>query len=166
MAQEITNFARFYSVFNKLSYKGDKEELKSDLVRQATHGRTESLREVTRREYEDLCTTLERTVPGAAVQSAIVGELRRQRSIALHQMQKMGVDTTDWNRINALCKDGRIAGKLFAQLSAEELSAMTKRLRVIERKGGFRDLDSLTPGATIIDINNHQPLKGYGLQDS
>lgn len=155
MAQEITNFARFYAVFNKVKYPGDREELKSDLVRQATGGRTESLREVTRREYEDLCSSLERTAPGAAVQSAIIAELKRQRSIALHQMQKMGVDTTDWNRINALCKDVRIAGKLFAQMTAEELAAMTVKLRTIERKGGFRNLDDIEPKATIININNH-----------
>lgn len=155
MAQEITNFARFYGVFNKLSHKGDKEGLKSDLVRQATGGRTDSLREVTRREYEDLCSSLERTVPGAAIQNAIIAELKRQRSIALHQMQKMGVDTTDWNRINALCKDLRIAGKLFAQMTAEELAAMTVKLRAIERKGGFRNLDDIEPKATIININNH-----------
>lgn len=153
MAQEITNFARFYGVFNKLSHKGDKEELKSDLVRQATNGRTESLREVTRREYEDLCSSLERMVPGAAVQSAIVAELKRQRSIALHQMQKMGVDTTDWNRINALCKDQRIAGKLFGQMTAEELAAMTVKLRAIERKGGFRYVDDVGEKATIVNIN-------------
>lgn len=155
MAQEITNFARFYGVFNKLSHKGDKEGLKSDLVRQATGGRTDSLREVTRREYEDLCSSLERTVPGAAIQNAIIAELKRQRSIALHQMQKMGIDTTDWNRINALCKDLRIAGKLFAQMTAEELAAMTVKLRTIERKGGFRNLDDIEPKATIININNH-----------
>lgn len=153
MEHEITNFARFYGVFNKLSYKGDKEELKSDLVRQATNGRTESLREVTRREYEDLCSSLERTVPGAAVQSAIMAELKRQRSIALHQMQKMGVDTTDWNRINALCKDQRIAGKLFGQMTAEELAAMTVKLRAIERKGGFRYVDDVGEKATIVNIN-------------
>lgn len=151
----MENYSRFYAIFNRLPYKGDKEELKSDLVRQATNGRTESLRKVTRREYEDLCSSLERTVPGAAVQSAILAELKRQRSIALHQMQKMGVDTTDWNRINALCKDLRIAGKLFAQMTAEELAAMTIKLRTIERKGGFRNLDDIEPKATIININNH-----------
>lgn len=151
----MENYSRFYAIFNRLPHKGDREELKSDLVRQATGGRTGSLREVTRREYEDLCSSLERTVPGAAVQSAILAELKRQRSIALHQMQKMGVDTTDWNRINSLCLDQRVAGKLFAHLTAEELAAMTKRLRVIERKGGFRNLDDIEPKATIININNH-----------
>ena len=80
-----------------------------------------------------------------------MAELRRQRSIALHQMQKMGVDTTDWSRINALCQDQRIAGKPFGRLSGEELAAMTIRLRTIERKGGFRNLKE--PKATIISIH-------------
>ncbi|MBR1463469.1 MAG: hypothetical protein IJ604_08890 [Prevotella sp.] len=150
MAQEITNFARFYGVFNKIKCPGDREELKSDLVRQVTGGRTDSLREVTKQEYQDLCASLERTFPDAAVHNAIVAELKRQRSIALHQMQKMGVDTTDWNRINTLCKDPRIAGKMFGQMTAEELADMTIRLRSIERKGGFRHLDE--PTAKIINI--------------
>lgn len=59
MEQEVTNFARFYVVFNKLSHKGNKEELKSTLVRQATDGRTDSLRELTRQEYDALCSSLE-----------------------------------------------------------------------------------------------------------
>ena len=28
MAQEVTNFARFYALFNKLPYQGDREEFK------------------------------------------------------------------------------------------------------------------------------------------
>ena len=151
MAQEVTNFARFYGVFNKIKYPGDREELKGDLVRQATGGRTESLREVSRAEYQTLCVSLERLCPDAAIHNALMAELRRQRSIALHQMQKMGVDTTDWSRINALCQDQRIAGKPFGRLSGEELAAMTIRLRTIERKGGFRNLKE--PKATIISIH-------------
>ena len=158
MAQEVKNFARFYLVFNRLSHKGDKEELKCDLVRQATGGRTDSLREMTLREYEDLCSSLERPSgcrDTATYRTGVREELRRRRSSALHQMQRMGVDTTDWNRINALCMDPRIAGKLFGRMTADELAAMTVRLRTIERKGGFRNLDDVEPKAAIININNH-----------
>lgn len=31
MAQEVTNFARFYASFNKLAYRGDREEFKRAL---------------------------------------------------------------------------------------------------------------------------------------
>lgn len=160
MIQEVTNFARFYVVFNKMRCPGDREELKCDLVRQVTNGRTDSLREVTRCEYEELCSSLEQRVGSRSFRE----ELRYQRSVALHQMQKMGVDTTDWARINALCQDYRIAGKVFARLSPDELAALTKKLRVIERKGGFRlscveQGTVAEPSAKIVSINEYTNLK-------
>lgn len=47
MAQEVTNFARFYASFNKLPYDGDREEFKKSIVMQYTWNRTDSLREMT-----------------------------------------------------------------------------------------------------------------------
>ena len=112
--QKITNFARFYGVFNKVKCPGDREDLKCDLVRQATGGRTESLREVTRREYDELCASLERTVPGSRLRRPVYDEQRRWRSSVLHQMQKMGIDTSDWGRVNAFCQDARMPVRCFA----------------------------------------------------
>ena len=40
-------------------------------------------------------------------------ELRKERSATPKLMQKAGIDTTDWNRINRSCLDPRIAGKEF-----------------------------------------------------
>ena len=40
MKQEVTNFARFYALFNKVPYYGDREEFKRSLVRQYTWNRT------------------------------------------------------------------------------------------------------------------------------
>ena len=53
-------------------------------------------------------------------------------------MQKLGIDTTDWTRINAFCQDPRIAGKVFARLSNEELEQLSVKLRSIRRKGGLK----------------------------
>ena len=36
MVQEVTNFARFYALFNKLAYRGDREEFKKSIVLQYT----------------------------------------------------------------------------------------------------------------------------------
>ena len=47
MTQEVTNFARFYALFNKLPCTGDREGLKKQIVLQYTCDRTESLREMT-----------------------------------------------------------------------------------------------------------------------
>ena len=150
----MENYSRFYAIFNRLPYRGDREEFKKSVVLQYTWNRTEHLHEMTEREYNDCCAALEKMLAPDA-RDVFIRERKKWRSIALHQMQKMGVDTTDWNRINALCKDLRIAGKLFAQMTAEELAAMTVKLRTIERKGGFRNLDDIEPKATIININNH-----------
>ena len=159
MTQKITNFARFYALFNRIPYGGDREDFKKEMVSNATLGRTDSLREVTRREYQDLCSGLEKCLPAAAVpqhsQQAAREELRRQRSICLKLIQKLGIDTTDWTRINAFCQDGRIAGQQFGKLTSEELEQLSRKLRSIERKGGIRHFDETGPKATIININNH-----------
>ena len=46
MAQEVTNFARFYALFNKLPCTGDREEFKKSIVLQYTWNRTDSLKAV------------------------------------------------------------------------------------------------------------------------
>ena len=131
MAQEVTNFARFFASFNRLPCSGEREEFRRQVVSQYTWGRTESLREMTRGEYDACCEALERL-------SGRKEEQKKLRSRVLKQMQKMGIDTGDWVRVNAFCADRRIAGKVFARLSNEELEALSVKLRSIRRKGGLR----------------------------
>lgn len=136
MEQEVTNFARFYAVFNSLPFEGNREELKRHIVRQYTMGRTESLREMTVAEYNTCCVGLERMGGGQR-------EQKTKRSRCLKMMQQMGIDTTDWNRINAFCQDQRIAGKPFARLTNDELDALAVKLRSIQRKGGLKQSEAL-----------------------
>ena len=150
MAQEVTNFARFYATFNKISYSGDREDLKKEMVEKVTFGRTNSLREVTKREYQDLCEGLEKIYPANHIKELAREELRRQRSICLRLMQRLGVNTLDWNRINAFCQDGRIAGKQFRDITTEELKLLACKLRSIERKGGIRELEEPGPKAIVV----------------
>ena len=103
------NYARFYTLLTLLP-GADKETL----VAQYTDGRTTSLREALRR------------------------QLRCRRSEVLKLMQQLGIDTTDWNRVDAFCKDVRIAGKAFRYISIDELEALAVKLRIIERKGGLK----------------------------
>lgn len=133
MAQEVTNYARFYAAFNRLPYGGDREELKKKIVRQYTSDRTDSLREMTAKEYNAACQGLERTVfPGE--REKFIQIMRQKRSAVLHQMQLYGVDTSDWNKVNAFCLNPRIAGKAFRLLSGEELDALLIKMRAIRRK--------------------------------
>lgn len=151
MAQQITNFARFYAAFNRLPSTGDREELKRTIVRQYTWNRTDSLREMTPREYEDCCRALERLT--GQDYDLIRQELRRHRSVCLKLMQQMGVDTTDWERVNEICRHPRLAGKNFRELDTEELDTLAVKLRVIKKKGGLKPhqetIQVKQPGTTV-----------------
>lgn len=131
MAQQITNFGRFYTAVRALNPIGDRDEVKKSLVYQYTDGRTDSLREMTRAEYDRCCEDLER-------KTGQKDELRKERSKTLKLMQQMGVDTTDWGRVNLLCRDARIIGKDFYNITTEEHRELRRKLKSIERKGGIR----------------------------
>lgn len=135
MEQKVTNFARFYALFNRLPYGGDREELKKQIVMQYTCGRTEHLRKMKRQEYDGCCNGLEKMIPCYDDSRALyVKEIRFKRSAALHQMQLYGVDTGNWSRVDAFCMDPRISGKKFSQLDSDELDALSVKVRAIRRK--------------------------------
>lgn len=125
----VHNFHRFYASLGRL-YTVDRDEMKEILVSSFTDGRTTSLREMTLKEYDAMCTSLEERTGWRE-------QLRKKRSLCLKLMQKAGVDTTDWGRINDFCRSQRIAGKVFAHLGLEDLDAMQVKLRAIIRKGGL-----------------------------
>lgn len=131
MKQQVTNFGRFYTAIRALNPIGDRDDVKKSIVYQYTNGRTDSLREMSRAEYDKCCEDLER-------KTGQKDELRKERSATLKLMQKMGVDTTDWNRVNLLCRDTRIIGKDFYYITAEEHRELRRKLRSIERKSGIR----------------------------
>lgn len=130
--QEVTNFARFYSILKRVPKIGDNEYLKKEMVSVATEGRTESLKEITRKEYDDLCNLLEKRFPEK--RNIYVEQRRKKRSSCLKLLQKIGVDTTNWTAINNYCKSPKIAGKVFADLDIEELQQLSLKLRMILKK--------------------------------
>lgn len=130
--QEVTNFARFYSILKRVPKIGDNEYLKKEMVSVAIGGRTESLKEITRKEYDDLCNLLEKRFPEK--RNIYVEQRRKKRSSCLKLLQKIGVDTTSWTAINNYCKSPKIAGKVFADLDIEELQLLSLKLRMILKK--------------------------------
>lgn len=129
MEQEVTNYARFYALLKKLP-GADKETL----VYQFTGGRTKSLRQMSGKEYESMCNEMERVAGCDERREAYCRELRRKRSAALHQMQLLGIDTADWDRVNDFCRDPRIAGTEFRRLDTDGLEALAVKCRAIRRK--------------------------------
>lgn len=138
MVQEVENFARFYAILGKMQfgYDGLKEEFKERIVSQSTGGRTSSLREMTRKEYDTMCNGLEELQGDTRAKWR--EELKRQRSICLKLMGQIGVDTTDWQRVNDFCKHPRICGKAFREIDTEELEHLAVKLRSIKRRGGLK----------------------------
>lgn len=135
MAQEVTNFARFYGLL-KLMPGMDKDDLKQQLVMYWTMGRTDSLREMTQHEYHKMCDELNYTLKKQVQDDKNTFDaLRRQkRSTCLRLMQKIGVDTTDWNAVNSYCRSPKIAGTLFKNLSLDDLDDLSMKLRMILKK--------------------------------
>lgn len=126
----MQNYRRFYKTLAIAAKQmhTDRDEYKRSLVSGYTNGRTEHLHEMTEREYETMCEALE-----ALTGNTYQRDRRKARSEVLRLMQQMGIDTTDWSRVDLFCKDRRIAGKAFKLLTLEELMALKPKLRKIER---------------------------------
>lgn len=127
MANEINNYGRFWTAFNSLRIPGDTEYYKRMIVSQFTNGRTESLHEMTRSEYDRMCDAVEE-------RSGRKAELRKQRSRTLRLMQQMGIDTTDWAKIDDFCRNPRIMGKVFRHITVDEHGGLQRKLRAIMAK--------------------------------
>lgn len=128
------NYARFYAVLNRIPHEGEREELKKTLVSSVSLGRTDSLRELTNREYNTLCDTLERSLGEKPHRGN--SELRRLRSQCLHLMQLWGVNTADWAAVDRFCLDRRIAGKKFRKIDMDGLDKLSNKLRAMQKKKG------------------------------
>ena len=111
---------------------------KETLVEQYTHGRTTHLRETSMQEYNTMCNDMERVTGFDKHREAIHKELKRRRSVCLKLMQQLGVDTTDWARVDNFSLNSRLAGKPFRNISIEELDDLAVKLRTIKRKGGLK----------------------------
>ena len=132
MEQQVTNFARFYGILKRMPKIWDVETTKKEMVLIGTGDRTDSLKEMTRKEYDDLCDLLEKRFPEK--RNIYVEQRRKKRSSCLKLLQKIGVDTTNWNAINDYCKSPKIAGKVFAEFDIEELQHLSLKLRMILKK--------------------------------
>jgi hypothetical protein len=139
MEKTITNYARFYSLLNRMPYTGDRNELKESLIWRFSNLRTTSLKEMSYSEYIAMCNSMEKeALP--SVESERTKTLKGVRSSVLIRMQRYGIDTTDWAHINNFCLDKRISGKVFKELSIKELKELIPKLEsmIHKDKNNFR----------------------------
>ena len=129
MEESTRNYKRFYMLLKQLPH-ADKETL----VWQYTQGRTKSLREASKWEYDVMCRDMERVVNNDNKVALKQASLRKARSGVLHQLQIYGLDTTDWATVDAFCKNPRIASKPFRELTIKDLNEVNKKIRIIIKK--------------------------------
>lgn len=160
MSNGITNFGRFYAAFNSLRIPGDAEEYKRMFVSQFTNGRTDHLHEMTRAEYDRCCDALEE-------RSGRKAELRKQRSRTLRLMQQMGIDTTNWAKIDDFCRNPRIMGKVFRHITVDEHSGLQRKLRAImaKDKEAAKKRAAEAPAAPVTQRTEKYYLIDLGTQD-
>lgn len=124
MAKKQKNFAAFYAIASQMPGMLDNKE---EIVSNYTNGRTTSLREMTVQEYSAMLQDL-------GADSPYEHERKRLRSAVLHAIQEIGVDTSNWNKVDEFCMNKRIAGKVFRFLNVKELKALRKKLEAIKMK--------------------------------
>jgi hypothetical protein len=117
-----------------MEYAGD--GLKQELVGTFTGGRTTSLREMKPEEYDKMCASMEAARYGVG-ETDFKARLRKSRSAILKQLQKMGIDTSDFANVDRYCLHPRIAGKVFRSLTIEEMAELMKKLKSIARKNAL-----------------------------
>lgn len=143
------NYARFYALLARMQ-GADKESI----VLQYTNGRTGSLKEMTDGEYRLMIIALNRRADG-------YDKLRSARSAALKQMQRYGLDTTNWTEVDRFCLQPRIAGKRFSRLSIPELVGISRKVRAIidkgERKATQQEIDRYNQRAVASACHNQRP---------
>ncbi len=130
--KKVKNFARFFALLRRIPCAD--EALKEEYVGTFTRGRTTSLREMSPAEYNAMCDAIEDKIGS----DSYVSQLRRQRSVVLKRISKLGIDTSDWGSVDEFCLNKRIAGKLFVQLNIDELRALVPKLEAIARKDAAR----------------------------
>lgn len=137
-----TNYARFYSLLKQMPGAGtmDTTSLKEDLVWQFTNLRTQSLKEMRESEYNNMCAHMQQVVDkhNANMKKPLSEQeraLKAARSAVLTRLQKMGIDTTDFGKVDQFCMINKIAGKLFRHLTLDELKDLIPKLEAMMAKG-------------------------------
>ncbi len=130
---KANSYSQFWTLLAKMPCD-DKDELKQQLVASFTNGRTDSLREMTLREYNLMIHEMENQTGSGRRQPVSYEVLKQKRSAVLHQMQLMGIDTTNWAAVDNFCLNSRIAGKVFRKLSADDLDDVLIKIRSIRHK--------------------------------
>ena len=71
-------------------------------------------------------------------------ELKQRRSAILIRLQKMGIDTTDWDKVNQFMRNPKIAGKTLGEMDSDEMDMLIPKLESILAKDKADRIKNLT----------------------
>ncbi|MDR2806279.1 MAG: hypothetical protein LBB85_11725 [Dysgonamonadaceae bacterium] len=127
--------ARFYTLLKQIPQAN-----KEDWVWQYSNLRTTSLSEFYESDpqgYNRMIQQMQSLVNeliGRQSCSPEIAELKHLRSTILHRLQKYGIDTTDWSRVNAFMRQPRVAGKTLGEMTVDELRNFIPKMSSILSK--------------------------------
>lgn len=134
-------YSDIYAMIGRLAVELEPKEVKESMVYEASGGRTIHLTELTEKELSMLRKGLRKALEQPAKESRLSNGcktgtgMKRKRSTVLALLTKYGVNTRDWDAINAFVSHPRIAGKEFAELTGDELDLLRKKMHAILKKG-------------------------------
>jgi len=114
--------SRFYALLKQMPHV-----TKEDIVYEWSDGGTTSLSE-----FAAMCPSLYQEMLKAM--DNIVNDpaaIKQARSGVLHLLQKIGVNTADWNAVNAYLESPKIASKRLYNLNLNELHQLRRKLESI-----------------------------------
>ena len=137
--------ARFFSLLKQIPYK-----TKEELVLEYSSNKTASLSwfcEIMPRDYTRMINDMQQTVdsmkkqqpqqqPSKFTTSSIT---KQYRSSILKRLQKHGIDTTDWDRVNNFMEQPRIAGKRLYEMTDQEMIDFIPKMESILKKDKQRE---------------------------
>ena len=127
-----SKYSDLYAMMTALGSPLEVSELKELLCAGASGGRTSSLSDLTPSELSKLREQLRAQTGSKPVRED--KSRKRKRSAVLKLLTDYGVDTRDWDVINAFVAQPRLAGKPFARLDNDELEALRRKLWAMLRK--------------------------------
>ncbi len=108
---------------------GIKEDLRREMIYNATSGRTRSVRELTHKEMDAICASLQEK----AAATGLDIEMRKKRSIVLTIATRTGIKEPDsWSKFNLWMKNKSIFKKELHAYDYEELDQLIRQFRGIE----------------------------------
>lgn len=127
-----SKYSDLYAMMTALGSPLEVSELKELLCAGVSDDRTTSLSELTSSELSKLRTQL-RAQTGSKPTKGDKSR-KRKRSAVLKLLTDYGIDTRNWDAINAFVAQPRLAGKPFARLDNDELEALRRKLWAMLRK--------------------------------